>query len=203
MRALHRRRARRPRYHDRSLRALRHQPQLGLQVGRAGGHGGRAALADRSRAPRRCPHRIPEATAELLCDARRKHPQWGPKKVLDLLRPRHRRIPTWPAIMVSRSSTSGGCDSAFNTNASCPHIRSRTAPTSACTRCSRRVPFDRHAPRSRPSNAPSMCFGASTTRCDRMTPSVATPRRRSIAHHHASTRGACPRSTGRSTSATP
>ena len=60
--------------------------------------GGRSALADRSRAPHHCPHRIPDAMAELLCSARRKHPQWGPKKLLDLLRPRHRRITTWPAI---------------------------------------------------------------------------------------------------------
>jgi putative transposase len=60
--------------------------------------GGRAALADRSRAPHHCPHRIPDAIAELLCTARRKHPLWGPKKLLDLLRPRHRRITTWPAI---------------------------------------------------------------------------------------------------------
>jgi putative transposase len=59
---------------------------------------GRAALADRSRAPHHCPHRIPEAIAELLCTARRTHPQWGPKKLLDLLRPRHRRITAWPAV---------------------------------------------------------------------------------------------------------
>ena len=60
--------------------------------------GGRAALADRSRAPHHCPHRIPEAIAAMLCTARRAHPQWGPKKLLDLLRPRHRRITVWPAV---------------------------------------------------------------------------------------------------------
>lgn len=60
--------------------------------------GGRTALADRSRAPRHCPHRISGAIATLLCTARRAHPQWGPKKLLDLLRPRHPRITTWPAI---------------------------------------------------------------------------------------------------------
>ena len=60
--------------------------------------GGRSALADRSRAPHHCPHRIPATVAELLCTARRKHPQWGPKKLLDLLRPRHRRITAWPAV---------------------------------------------------------------------------------------------------------
>jgi transposase InsO family protein len=60
--------------------------------------GGRSALADRSRAPHHCPHRIPDAIAELLCTARRRHPQWGPKQLLALLRPRHRRITAWPAI---------------------------------------------------------------------------------------------------------
>jgi putative transposase len=60
--------------------------------------GGRAALADRSRAPHHCPHRIPAALAELLCAARRAHPQWGPKKLLQYLAPRHRGIATWPAV---------------------------------------------------------------------------------------------------------
>ena len=60
--------------------------------------GGRAALADRSRAPHHCPHRIPAALAELLCAARRAHPQWGPKKLLQYLAPRHRRMAPWPAV---------------------------------------------------------------------------------------------------------
>ena len=60
--------------------------------------GGRTALVDRSRAPHHCPHRIPTALAELLCAARRAHPLWGPKKLLQLLAPRHRRITTWPAV---------------------------------------------------------------------------------------------------------
>jgi transposase InsO family protein len=51
--------------------------------------GGRLALQDRSRAPRHCPHRIPAATAELICAARRAHPTWGPEKVLDWLALRH------------------------------------------------------------------------------------------------------------------
>jgi putative transposase len=58
---------------------------------------GRSGLGDRSRAPHRCPHRIPEATAELLCEARRKHPDWGAGKLLDYLAPRHPRI-DWPAV---------------------------------------------------------------------------------------------------------
>jgi putative transposase len=46
---------------------------------------GRAGLRDRSRAPRHCPHRIPEATAALICAGRRAHPTWGPGKILDWL----------------------------------------------------------------------------------------------------------------------
>jgi len=60
--------------------------------------GGRLALGDRSRAPHHCPHRIPPALADMLCAARRAHPQWGPKKLLQYLEPRHRRISVWPAI---------------------------------------------------------------------------------------------------------
>jgi putative transposase len=59
--------------------------------------GGRQALGDRSRAPHRCPHRISDATAALICDARRTHPTWGPDKLLDWLEPRHPDI-AWPAV---------------------------------------------------------------------------------------------------------
>jgi putative transposase len=59
--------------------------------------GGRQALADRSRAPHRCPHRISGATAGLICDARRTHPTWGPDKLLDWLEPRYPDI-AWPAV---------------------------------------------------------------------------------------------------------
>ena len=59
--------------------------------------GGRGGLHDQSRAPHHCPHRIPDAVAQLLCAARRAHPDWGPAKLLDWLRPRHpRRV--WPAV---------------------------------------------------------------------------------------------------------
>jgi hypothetical protein len=35
--------------------------------------------------------------AELLCAARAAHPTWGPAKLLDWLRPRHRGV-DWPAV---------------------------------------------------------------------------------------------------------
>jgi transposase InsO family protein len=59
---------------------------------------GREGLADRSHAPRRCPHRIDKALATLLCRTRKAHPSWGPEKILDYLRPRHREIRSWPAL---------------------------------------------------------------------------------------------------------
>ena len=59
-------------------------------VGRFDQHG-RPGLLDRSRAPRNCPHSMPSAVAELLCETRRKHPHWGPRKLLDFLRPRYPR----------------------------------------------------------------------------------------------------------------
>jgi putative transposase len=57
---------------------------------------GRAGLADRSRAPHSCPHRVAAVLAELLCATRRSHPDWGAGKLLDYLRPRYLDV-TWPA----------------------------------------------------------------------------------------------------------
>ena len=58
---------------------------------------GHRGLADRSRAPHHCPHRIAADLAELLCATRRKHPDWGAGKLLDYLDPRHPDV-DWPAI---------------------------------------------------------------------------------------------------------
>ena len=46
-------------------------------------------LKDRSRAPKRCPHKVDDAVRNLLIEARRKHPTWGPKKLLPWLERRH------------------------------------------------------------------------------------------------------------------
>jgi putative transposase len=61
---------------------------------------GRRGLQDRSHAPHHCPHRIGRELAELLCGARRAHPDWGPGKLLDWLGPRHPEIAhtAWPAV---------------------------------------------------------------------------------------------------------
>lgn len=58
---------------------------------------GRRGLADRSRAPHHCPHRIAPEIAELLCAARRRHPDWGAGKLLDYLEPRYPAV-GWPAV---------------------------------------------------------------------------------------------------------
>ena len=63
---------------------------------------GEAGLVDRSHAPRHCPHRTPEAVAEVLVALRRQHPHWGPRK---LLRVAARRWPQLP--LPSRSATAG------------------------------------------------------------------------------------------------
>jgi len=58
--------------------------------------GGRRALHDQSRAPHHCPHRMAPALAEQICAARRMHPSWGPRMLIDWLADRdpHTR---WPA----------------------------------------------------------------------------------------------------------
>jgi transposase InsO family protein len=59
--------------------------------------GGRAALRDRSRAPHHCPHRISSQLADLICEARKSHPGWGPRTLLDWLATRHPGR-QWPAV---------------------------------------------------------------------------------------------------------
>ena len=51
---------------------------------------GPAGLAERSRAPHRMPWAIDDETAEMLIDARCRHPSWGPRKLLAWLERRHR-----------------------------------------------------------------------------------------------------------------
>ena len=58
---------------------------------------GKRGLADRSRAPHTCPHKIRPVLAELLCEFRRSHPDWGARKLLKVLRGRHPEIEDWPA----------------------------------------------------------------------------------------------------------
>ena len=58
--------------------------------------GGRGALADRSRRPRRSPQTTPRAVCEAVCAARVAKPWWSPAQVADWLR---RRLPEvgWPS----------------------------------------------------------------------------------------------------------
>jgi len=60
-------------------------------------HEGLDGLQDRSHAPHHCPHRISQDMADLICSARRLHPDWGPEKLLDWLAPRHPHITHWLA----------------------------------------------------------------------------------------------------------
>ena len=59
---------------------------------------GQPGLQDRSHAPHHCPHRLEPEIAGLILRARRRHPDWGPRKLLAWLAPRHPRISSWPAV---------------------------------------------------------------------------------------------------------
>ena len=59
---------------------------------------GRRGLRARRHAPHHCPHRSGTDMAILLCAARRRHPDWGPGKLLDWLAPRHPEVDAWPAV---------------------------------------------------------------------------------------------------------
>jgi putative transposase len=70
-----------------------------LWVARYRGHG-EAGLRDRSHAPQHCPHRTPPEVSERLVALRRRHPYWGPRKLLTVAARR------WPALALpSRSAT--------------------------------------------------------------------------------------------------
>jgi len=60
--------------------------------------GGDEALADASRAPLTHPNTTDERLVRLIVEARRRHPDWGPEKLLEWLTPRHPRIEEWPAV---------------------------------------------------------------------------------------------------------
>ena len=43
---------------------------------------GLSGLREKSRVPRHCPHRIAPEVAAMLLEAKRLHPNWGPRKIL-------------------------------------------------------------------------------------------------------------------------
>jgi transposase InsO family protein len=63
--------------------------------------GGVAALVDRSRAPHHHPHAISKDLAAVFIGARKKHPRWGPRKLLVIVRRQH------PELVLPAASTIG------------------------------------------------------------------------------------------------
>jgi transposase InsO family protein len=57
---------------------------------------GAAGLGDRSRRPHTSPHATPVELVQALLEARGRHPSWGPRKLLRILRQQMRAAP-WPA----------------------------------------------------------------------------------------------------------
>jgi putative transposase len=57
---------------------------------------GPGGLEDRSRAPGSSPYRTPGEIADRVIEFRRRHPSWGPKKLISRLHHLHPRI-DWPA----------------------------------------------------------------------------------------------------------
>lgn len=57
---------------------------------------GASGLVDRSRRPQSCPHETPPAITDAVLEARRRHPRWGAKKLLRILRRKDAQM-TWPA----------------------------------------------------------------------------------------------------------
>lgn len=63
---------------------------------------GEAGLIDRLPVPQSCPHRTPADVAAAIIEAKLAHPNWGPAKLIDLLRIERADV-AWPA-----ASTAGG-----------------------------------------------------------------------------------------------
>lgn len=63
---------------------------------------GRRGLSDRSRAPRAQPNQTPESTCRLLIEMRRRHPTWGPRKIIDAL-----VLQGWERASLPAASTAG------------------------------------------------------------------------------------------------
>lgn len=58
---------------------------------------GPPGLVDRSRRPQTCPHQTAARLVEALLEARRRHPSWGPKKLIPILARKHPSW-KWPAL---------------------------------------------------------------------------------------------------------
>lgn len=77
---------------------IRHSRKTGYKWIRRHAEEGRPGLQDRSHAPHHCPHRMQPEIAGLILRGRRRHPDWGPRKLLAWLAPRHLRISSWPPV---------------------------------------------------------------------------------------------------------
>jgi len=58
---------------------------------------GRSGLSDRSRSPKKSPHKTSDSVERLITVERRKHPTWGAKKIREVLRRKHKIQPP-PAV---------------------------------------------------------------------------------------------------------
>lgn len=63
---------------------------------------GRRGVSDRSRSPLTRPNQTPDSTCRLLIETRRRHPSWGPRKVLDYL-----DLQGWDRASLPAASTVG------------------------------------------------------------------------------------------------
>lgn len=70
---------------------------------------GLPGLEERSRRPHFCPHQTPPGVEELVVECRKKHPHWGPEKLLDQVR--HVQVEEAPALYQPDPGTSSGSPS--------------------------------------------------------------------------------------------
>jgi len=59
-------------------------------------------LKDRSRAPLSCLHQMSELTAQAIIESKRRHPSWGPKKLLPFIKKRNPSLKL-PSVSAARN----------------------------------------------------------------------------------------------------
>lgn len=62
---------------------------------------GISGLNNQSRAPKSCPHKTPDSISDAILELKKKHPKWGAKKLLAILKKKEPET-SWPAISTAQ-----------------------------------------------------------------------------------------------------
>ena len=147
--AVRSRRAERPLHDDRALRPLRRQPADRLQMARPLRGGGPRGLDESEPRAAPLPAQDPDRARGAALRAPPAHPDWGARKLLDVLRPRH------PSRRLARGEHRGRSARAARPGAPAPPPAPAPASRASCRRRPRRRTISGR-PTSKGSSAPAI-----------------------------------------------